>query len=132
MTACKAGCTMAVNLMPGRTLRADARHQSAGWAAALDEFEHQAAHWDTPDHGETGHLIAEALRAAVDIARNGGLQCGFVRSLARTGDNRATGNRHQRSLKPRAIVLSRRRCSVVPSAGGFSRQPRRSRNARTA
>jgi len=39
------------------------------------EFEHQAEHWDTPDHGETGHLIAQALRAAVEIARDGGLQC---------------------------------------------------------
>ena len=42
---------------------------------ALQEFEHQAEHWDTPDHGQTGHLIAEALRAAVEIARDGGLQC---------------------------------------------------------
>ena len=47
----------------------------AGWLAALEEIEHQAVHWDTPDHGQTGHLIAEALRAAVEIARNGGLQC---------------------------------------------------------
>ena len=39
------------------------------------EFEHQAEHWDTPDHGDTGHLIASALRAAVDIARSGGLRC---------------------------------------------------------
>ena len=39
------------------------------------EFEHQAEHWDTPDHGETGHLIASALRAAVDIAQSGGLRC---------------------------------------------------------
>jgi hypothetical protein len=46
-----------------------------GWEAALQEFEHQAEHWDTPDHRETGHLIASALRAAVDIARSGGLQC---------------------------------------------------------
>jgi hypothetical protein len=49
--------------------------RGSGWAALLQEFEHQATHWDTPDHGETGHLIAEALRAAVYIARNGGLQC---------------------------------------------------------
>jgi hypothetical protein len=42
---------------------------------AMLEFEHQAEHWDTPDHGETGHLIAQALRSTVDIARNGGLQC---------------------------------------------------------
>ena len=71
---------MLVNLMPRRMLRSGARHRSpaykrAGWAAALDELEHQAANWDTPDHGETGHLIAQALRAAVDIARHGGLQC---------------------------------------------------------
>jgi hypothetical protein len=48
---------------------------TAGWEAALLEFEHQADHWDTPDHRETGHLIASALRAAVDIARSGGLRC---------------------------------------------------------
>ena len=47
----------------------------SGWEAALLEFEHQAEHWDTPDHRETGHLIASALRAAVDIARSGGLRC---------------------------------------------------------
>jgi len=47
----------------------------AGWEAARLEFEHQAEHWDTPDHGETGHLIAQALRAAVDIAQSGGLRC---------------------------------------------------------
>jgi len=46
-----------------------------GWEAALFEFEHQAEHWDTPDHGETGHLIAQALRSAVDIAESGGLRC---------------------------------------------------------
>jgi hypothetical protein len=51
---------------------ADAR---VGWEAALLEIEHQAEHWDTPDHGEVGYLIAQALRAAVDIARSGGLQC---------------------------------------------------------
>jgi hypothetical protein len=39
------------------------------------EFEHQAEHWDTPEHGEIGHLIAQALRAGVDIARGGGLKC---------------------------------------------------------
>jgi hypothetical protein len=48
---------------------------AAGWEAALLEIEHQAVHWDTPDHGETGHLIASALRAAAEIARGGGLQC---------------------------------------------------------
>ncbi len=46
-----------------------------GWEAAMREIEHQAEHWDTPDHGETGSLIAQALRAAVDIARAGGLHC---------------------------------------------------------
>jgi hypothetical protein len=39
------------------------------------EFEHQASHWDTAAHGDVGHLIAQALRAAVDIARTGGLRC---------------------------------------------------------
>jgi hypothetical protein len=47
----------------------------AGWAAARLELEHQAEHWDTPDHGETGHLIAQALRSAIDIAQSGGLRC---------------------------------------------------------
>ena len=50
-------------------------HAQVGWEAALLEIEHQAEHWDTPDHGEVGHLIAQALRAAVDIARSGGLRC---------------------------------------------------------
>jgi hypothetical protein len=44
-----------------------------GFELALREVEHQAEHWDTADHGSTGHLIAEALRASVDIARDGGL-----------------------------------------------------------
>ena len=51
------------------------RGAPAGWAAARLELEHQAEHWDTPDHGETGHLIATALRAAIDIAQSGGLRC---------------------------------------------------------
>jgi hypothetical protein len=46
-----------------------------GWGAALLEIEHQAEHWDDPAHGEIGHLIAEALRTAVAIARKGGLRC---------------------------------------------------------
>src|SRR5579872_5077654 len=80
MTARIAGCTSVVKQMPELMLRAGTHRRSsaykgAGWAAALDELEHQATHWDTPDHGETGHLIAQALRAAVDIARNGGLHC---------------------------------------------------------
>ncbi len=47
------------------------------------EFEHQAEHWDTPEHGETGHLIAQALRAAVEIARAGGLNCEHRREAHR-------------------------------------------------
>jgi hypothetical protein len=46
-----------------------------GWEAAWLEIEHQAEHWDTPDHGEVGHLLAEALRAAALIGRAGGLRC---------------------------------------------------------
>jgi hypothetical protein len=43
--------------------------QSAGnWEAALLEIEHQAQHWDTLDHGETGHFIAQTLRAAARLA----------------------------------------------------------------
>ena len=57
---------------PGSALGSELR---LGWEAALRESEHQAEHWDTPEHGETGHLIAEALRAAVSIARGGGLDC---------------------------------------------------------
>lgn len=49
--------------------------RAAGWETALLEIEHQAEHWDTPDHGEIGHLIAEALRSAAAIARAGGLDC---------------------------------------------------------
>src|SRR5579859_6647163 len=55
-----------------RRFRPDA---GVGWRAAMLEFEHQAEHWDTPEHGETGRLIAQALRAAVEIARGGGLKC---------------------------------------------------------
>jgi hypothetical protein len=54
------------------------------------EFQHQAEHWDTPEHGETGHLIAQALRAAADIARAGGLQCEH-RVLAECTGRRAAG-----------------------------------------
>ena len=65
-----------------------------GWEAALLEFEHQAEHWDTPDHRETGHLIASALRAAVDIARSGGLRCEHrPGSLPAVGD--AANERHE-------------------------------------
>jgi hypothetical protein len=46
-----------------------------GFEAALQEIEHQAEHWDTPEHRATGHLIAEALRSSVSIARDGGLRC---------------------------------------------------------
>jgi hypothetical protein len=50
-------------------------HVQVGWEAALLELEHQAEHWNTPDHGQVGYLLAQALRAAVDIARTGGLRC---------------------------------------------------------
>ena len=46
-----------------------------GWVAALSELEHQAEHWKTPEHGLFGQLVAQALCAAVDIARQGGLRC---------------------------------------------------------
>jgi len=66
-----------------------------GWEAARLEFEHQAEHWDTPDHGDTGHLIAQALRAAVDIAQSGGLRCAHRPSLgldaSRTQDESTVG-----------------------------------------
>jgi hypothetical protein len=57
-----------------RKRRASTR-RPAGWEAALREIEHQAEHWDTPEHGDTGRLIAEALRSAADVARAGGLEC---------------------------------------------------------
>src|SRR6476661_7488341 len=81
------------------------RSSGAGWRAAMLEFEHQAEHWDTPEHGETGHLIAQALRAAVDIAQSGGLRCDHRDSSlpadldARSPQNAApqtTGNRRHR------------------------------------
>src|SRR5258707_14603152 len=64
----------------GHPFRPDTR---AGWQAAMLEFEHQADHWDTPDHGEIGRLIAQALRATVDIARAGGLKCEHREEAAR-------------------------------------------------
>ena len=33
--------------------------------------------WDTTEHGETGYLIAQALRVAVDMAGAGGLKCEY-------------------------------------------------------
>jgi hypothetical protein len=59
---------------PGRSQHFSAAAQ-VGWEAAWLEIEHQAEHWDTPDHGEIGHLLAEALRAAALIGRAGGLRC---------------------------------------------------------
>ena len=56
-----------------------------GWEAALLELEHHALHWDVPEHGETGVLIAQALRSAVEIARTGGLQCEHRGPSARRG-----------------------------------------------
>ena len=64
------------------------------WETALLEIEHQAEHWDTPDHGETGNLIAQALLAAVDIARAGGLQCEHRQEAE--GEHRPNGRRRLR------------------------------------
>jgi hypothetical protein len=63
---------------------------NAGGLAALQDIEHQAQHWDTPDHGVIGHFIAQALRAAVDIARGGGLECEH-RTRSRTPQQTAGG-----------------------------------------
>ena len=66
-----------------------------GFEIALREVEHQAEHWDTADHGPTGHLIAEALRSSVDIARNGGVDCKHRKwrctFVARTGGQAGAG-----------------------------------------
>ncbi|HLZ28708.1 MAG TPA: hypothetical protein VKV73_15445 [Chloroflexota bacterium] len=67
-----------------------------GWEAARREFEHQAEHWDTPDHGETGHLIAQALRAAVDIAQTGGLRCAHRDCSPSTAAAQTAGHRRHR------------------------------------
>ena len=53
------------------------------------EFEHQADHWDTLEQGETGHLIAQALRAAVDIPRAGALNCKHRVDAERNGSHAA-------------------------------------------
>jgi hypothetical protein len=45
-----------------------AAQAQGSWEAALQEIEHLAQHWDTPDHSETGHLIAQALCAAARLA----------------------------------------------------------------
>jgi hypothetical protein len=82
-------------LMPtraeGRRFRPTA---GAGWGAALLEIEHQAEHWDDPAHGEIGHLIAEALRTAVAIARKGGLRCDhrLERGLSSSSEDQAFGS----------------------------------------
>jgi len=61
------------------SITSDPAALDAGQLAVLNaivaEIEHQADHWDTADHGSLGHIIAEALRAAVDITMAGGLQC---------------------------------------------------------
>jgi hypothetical protein len=66
-----------------------------GFEAALREVDHHAEHWDTPDHGSTGHLIAEALRSSVEIARRGGLECKHrewrCTFVARTGGQAGAG-----------------------------------------
>jgi hypothetical protein len=66
-----------------------------GFEAALQEIEHQADHWDTPEHRATGHLIAEALRSSVSIARDGGVQC-HHREWRCTFVGRAGGQAHAR------------------------------------
>jgi hypothetical protein len=95
-TVCQSGCMQPK--VPHTMLRFRDRNtapafRGAGWAAALQEFEHQATHWDTPEHGETGHLIAEALRAAIAIARNGGLECEHrYKSCATSASSDSTSN----------------------------------------
>ena len=86
--------TLSVNVRPmQKARRADSYSYrpgaGGGWRAAMLEFEHPAEHWDTPEHGETGHLIAQALRAAVDIARTGGLKCEHRLEAQRNGSHAA-------------------------------------------
>src|SRR5437764_10326895 len=57
-----------------RPLRADKR---AGRHAAMVESGIRLSTWDTTEHGETGYLIAQALRVAVDMAGAGGLKCEY-------------------------------------------------------
>ena len=83
-----------------------------GWRAAMLEFEHQAEHWDTPKHGETGHLIAQALRAAVDIARAGGLKCEHRMEAQRNGSHAAE---RTPLWMPEATKRSARRASTQAS-----------------
>jgi hypothetical protein len=71
------------------------------------ELEHQAEHWDTPEHGETGHLIAQAHRAAVDIARAGGLKCEHRVEAERNGS-------HAAARTPLRIPERDRSCVVPP------------------
>jgi hypothetical protein len=74
---------------------------TAGWEAALREIEHQAQHWETPEHGEVGHLIAMALLSAVEIARSGGLRCehrGYTESAEPRGDAAGCGDGGQTDL----------------------------------
>ncbi len=76
-----------------------------GWDAALHEIEHQAEHWNTPEHGETGLLIARALLGAVDIARAGGLQCEHRQEA--DGEHRLDDRRSQRlqAITPASFPL---------------------------
>jgi hypothetical protein len=80
-----------------------------GWGAALLEIEHQAEHWDNPAHGEIGHLIAEALRTAVAIARTGGLRCDhrLETQLDATPENQtfSPGKRSQTAKRELAAAL---------------------------
>jgi hypothetical protein len=84
-----------------------------GWGAALLEIEHQAEHWDNPAHGEIGHLIAEALRTAVAIARSGGLRCDH-RLETQPG---ATPDSHAFGPGKRSQTAKRELASALPSAG---------------
>src|SRR5579864_1791006 len=79
-----------------------------GWRAAMVEFEHQAEHWDTAEHGETGHLIAQALRSAVDIARAGGLKCEHRVEAERNGS-------HAAERTPLRIPAGKKRSARTPS-----------------
>jgi hypothetical protein len=72
------------------------------------EFEHQAEHWDTAEHGETGRLIAQAFREAVEIARAGGLKC------EHRGEGEFTGS-YAEQRTPLRISPGAKRSRTTPS-----------------
>jgi hypothetical protein len=101
-------------LSSARSKSDDFRPDAAvGWGAALVEIEHQAEHWDSPAHGEIGHLIAEALRTAVAIARTGGLRCDH-RLETQPG---ATPENQAFSPAKRSRTAKRELASALPTAG---------------